>query len=418
MATTPTRFIEFGIKDTNSGTTNFLSKLLEDKQFDYSITRYPLNLGGQSQGRSHYIVFHILEQRKSQYSTEKVTGVDAGESSIANEQAAARDGRYQFVQNYGDAVDVVVKGIQDAYNWTGAPTATSDIGKQINEAATTLGNEFATTVKEASKLSFLRTVTKTSETIALYMPDTLSFVQPQGYADLELGNSLDTMIFAGGKGVVDAIRAGSGADFAKNLSPFLQNYVGNKVSQFTGGNLAKAITIAGQGIVTNPIIEVIYTSPGLRHFRFDFMFYPESQKEAFAVQKIIQLFQFHQAPEIASGTGGYFLVPPSEFDIEFYYNGKENINLPVISTCVLTSVDVDYAPNGWSAYEIPGEDASIGGSGMPVATKLSLEFREASIVTKSSRQFDKAPINKPTTTSTPSINAATLRANLDKAAGK
>jgi hypothetical protein len=215
---------------------------------------------------------------------------------------------------------------------------------------------------------------------------------------LELGNNFITALFAGGAGVADSIRAynagGTGRDFgqslAKNLSPFLINALGNKL-----GNFGRAVTAAGQGIVTNPMIEVLYTSPGLRSFRFDFMFYPESQKEALAVQKIIQLFQFHQAPEIAPGTGGYFLVPPSEFDIEFYYNGTENVNLPAISTCVLTSVDVDYAPNGWSAYEIPGEEARMGGSGMPVATKLSLEFKETSIVTKSSRQFDKAPISKP-----------------------
>jgi hypothetical protein len=164
------------------------------------------------------------------------------------------------------------------------------------------------------------------------------------------------------------------------------------------------------------MIEVLYTSPGLRSFRFDFMFYPESQKEALAVQKIIQLFQFHQAPEIAPSTGGYFLVPPSEFDIEFYYNGYENVNLPAISTCVLTSVDVDYAPNGWSAYEIPGQYATMGGSGMPVATKLSLEFKETSIVTKASRQFDKAPINK--SSAITATNSASLLARQNQLAGK
>ena len=141
MATTPNRFIEFGIKDTNSGTTNSLSKLLQDRQFDYNITRYPLNLGVEGQGRSHYIVFHILEQRKSQYSTEKVTGVDAGESSIANEQAAARDGRYQFVQNLGEGYDVAAQTIQEGWDWTGAPNATTKIGKIINEVVTTSGNE-------------------------------------------------------------------------------------------------------------------------------------------------------------------------------------------------------------------------------------------------------------------------------------
>ena len=411
MAITQTRHIPFGIKDTNSGTTNSLSKLLRDETFNYNITKYPLNLGGTGQGRSHYIVFHILEQRKSQYTTDQgnaATGSTAYETERARNLAAAgSDATQGLRQGYDAALGLVNRGFNEITNsgigldgqfFSGEPT------EVLSGALPELGNQINSTIIEGTKLSFLRTVNKTSETIALYMPDTLNFVQPQGYSDLELGNNFITALFAGGTGVADSIRAynagGTGRDFgqslAKNLSPFLVNALGNKL-----GNFGRAVTAAGQGMVTNPMIEVLYTSPGLRSFRFDFMFYPESQKEAFAVQKIIQLFQFHQAPEIAPGTGGYFLVPPSEFDIEFYYNGTENVNLPAISTCVLTSVDVDYAPNGWSAYEIPGEEARMGGSGMPVATKLSLEFKETSIVTKASRQFDKSPISKPSSQTFP-----------------
>jgi hypothetical protein len=64
------------------------------------------------------------------------------------------------------------------------------------------------------------------------------------------------------------------------------------------------------------------------------------------------------------------------------YNGKENPNIPRISTCVLQSIDVDYAPNGFSAYEVPGEQALPGRTGMPVAIRLSLNFKETEILTK------------------------------------
>jgi hypothetical protein len=113
------------------------------------------------------------------------------------------------------------------------------------------------------------------------------------------------------------------------------------------------------------------------------MFYPRSQTEAKAVMKIIKKLKFHQAPEIASRTGGRFLIPPSEFDIEFFYNGSENPNIPKISTCVLESIDVDYAPNGFSAYEVPGElVAAEGGTGMPTGIRMSIQFKETQIVTK------------------------------------
>ena len=427
MAANPGRFTQFGIKDTNSGTTNSLSNLLANKTFDYNITKYPLDLGAAGQGRSHYIVFHILEQRKSQYKTDTVNSGDAGEDSFNYEKDSASiqvSNGSSITRLAADTVEVITPfGVQLVDATTNALDGISiNTDKEkftLSDVADLVGrqaNQIGTTVRDANKLGFLRTVTKTSETIALYMPDTLNFVQPQGYADLEMGNNIVTALFAGGSAVADSIRAykdgGSKEAFksslTKNLSPFLINALGDKL-----GNFGKAVAAAGQGMVTNPMIEVLYTSPGLRSFRFDFMFYPESQKEALAVQKIIQLFQFHQAPEIAPGTGGYFIIPPSEFDIEFYYNGYENVNLPAISTCVLTSVDVDYAPNGWSAYEISGQNATMGGSGMPVATKLSLEFKETSIVTKASRQFDKAPISKPA-----AFNGASLQAEKDRLAGR
>jgi hypothetical protein len=99
--------------------------------------------------------------------------------------------------------------------------------------------------------------------------------------------------------------------------------------------------------------------------------------------KIINKLKFHQAPEIASRTGGRFLIPPSEFDIEFFYNGFENPNIPKVSTCVLESIDVDYAPNGFSAYEVPGELGPVeGGTGMPTGIRMSLQFKETQIITK------------------------------------
>jgi hypothetical protein len=120
------------------------------------------------------------------------------------------------------------------------------------------------------------------------------------------------------------------------------------------------------------------------------MFYPRSEKEALDVQKIIQRLKFHQAPEIMTGTAGYFMVPPSEFDIEFYYNGEVNPNISPISTCALTGVAVDYAPNGFRSYEVPGENTpELGKTGMPVAIRLDLTFREMEIMTKFNHSRDE-----------------------------
>ena len=78
-------------------------------------------------------------------------------------------------------------------------------------------------------------------------------------------------------------------------------------------------------------------------------------------------------------------MPPSEFDIKFYYAGKENMNIPVIApSAVLTTMDINYAPQGASFYEVPGETSpSLGGTGMPFAVNLVLQFQETTYLTKS-----------------------------------
>ena len=76
-------------------------------------------------------------------------------------------------------------------------------------------------------------------------------------------------------------------------------------------------------------------------------------------------------------------MPPSEFDIEFYYNGEVNKNIPTVSTCVLETIDVDYAPNGFAAYETGNSNRpEKGGTGMPVGIRLDLGFKEVEILTK------------------------------------
>ena len=54
-----------------------------------------------------------------------------------------------------------------------------------------------------------------------------------------------------------------------------------------------------------------------------------------------------------------------------------------MTTSVLTNIDVNYAPNGWSAYEVPGENQpSLGRTGMPVAIQVTLQFQETTYLTK------------------------------------
>jgi hypothetical protein len=49
----------------------------------------------------------------------------------------------------------------------------------------------------------------------------------------------------------------------------------------------------------------------------------------------------------------------------------------------LDNININYAPNGFSAYEVPEETfPSLGRTGMPVAIQLTLAFKEVSYLTK------------------------------------
>jgi hypothetical protein len=245
---------------------------------------------------------------------------------------------------------------------------------------------------QLQKPSFLRTVRLTTDTIALYMPDTLQFSYNQGYSDISMNQGMLPVLAAAGEAGVSAIQQiAKGGDIKSAVAGALKNmtpFIGTKLAEaLLPGGVGTAIGASLFGAVLNPQLELLYSSPEFRTFRFEFMMYPRSQSEALSVQNIIHRLKFHQAPELLQGgSAGLFLVPPSEFDISFYYNGQENTNIPKISTCVLMNIETDYAPNGqFAAYEVPtgfGGEVKLGGTGMPVGIRLALTFKETQILTK------------------------------------
>ena len=363
-----------------------------DKNFAYNVYRYPLDLG--SSGLNHYIVFHINQQAKTKYTSPTTGGKTSYQierenirklggttdlAGVLKVDVTALNGIATSILNspiFKGASDTIDKITPESFK------GTLDIGAAIiNETGRSIG----TIARNATSASFVRTVQQTTETVALYMPDTLNFNYAQNYETAAPGGELLTAAAVAGASIVDTMKrtanettANKARAHIRNLSPFIANYALKQL-----GDFGKVIFSAGTGLAQNPMLEVLYSSPQMRSFRFDFMFWPKSEDEAREAQKIIDLFRFHQAPEILPNSGGFFLVPPSEFDVKFYYNGRENPNIPRISTCVLETIDVDYAPNGFSAYEVLERPLpEMGGTGMPVGIRMSLQFKETIILTK------------------------------------
>jgi hypothetical protein len=226
------------------------------------------------------------------------------------------------------------------------------------------------------------------------MPDTLAFDYQQSYSSLETGKGLAAGLSAAAVSAAEAYKSGQGgAGIVRNVSPFIVQALSNLPG--FGSDFARAQIFGALQLVQNPRLELLYTRPNFRSFRFDFNFFPRDEKEALEIQNILQRLRFHQAPEIKSGSGGYFLVPPSEFDIKFYYNGQINPNIDPVSSCVLSDINIDYSPGGpFVAYESLNEQKpSLGRTGMPVNIRLSLGFTETLYKTKDNYKSNfKSPV--------------------------
>jgi hypothetical protein len=361
-------------KDQDRGPLNSIVS----SQYQTNILKYPIDIG-TSYDKGHYMVLHINEQENTaqDFRRGEASGVKPNIIQIS-EEIQKRRGATNAVQ--------LVPGIISGATDLAKSAADSDLVKKfISSENLKAIQQGASSIQDSLKnVTGFRRIKRTTDSIALYMPDTLGFSNSQGYSDVSVFDQLGilgTGLSAISSAVDQSNQQGQNPNLTTNLTAFALQAV-RDLSLFGAGNIA-GLGLAAIGVASNPGLELLYTSPGFRSFRFSFIFYPRSSAEGKQVISIIRKLQFHQAPEIVSRAGGRFLVPPSEFDIEFYYNGHENPNIPKISTCVLETIDVDYAPNGFAAYEIPGENiATRGQTGMPVAIRMDLQFKETQIITK------------------------------------
>lgn len=243
------------------------------------------------------------------------------------------------------------------------------------------GRGGSTTATNSDSLTTRRT-RRIVESIALYMPGTqLVYNGMNTYEEISmtaLGGQLLTGAIAGGATIASYFGIGSIggplANYAQKLGvPAFAAQAANFAGNVVGGALSAVETgfkLMGRPI--NPRVEVLFSLTPLRDFQFEFLMIPRNADEAETIRRIVETIRFHAAPELDNY--GLNFIPPAEFDITFFQNGKENLQIPRINTCVLTRCEVDYAPGTgtFSSYS----------NGAPVATRLMLVFREVEPVHK------------------------------------
>ena len=230
-----------------------------------------------------------------------------------------------------------------------------------------------------------RQTRRIAESIALYMPPNVVYNTHNEYEDI-------SMSALAGKVGIAAIRTGQ-ATLAARRGQLADSRGAAIRIDGAAGTLATVTTLMQSPI--NPAIEVFFSNTLQRQFVFEFLLAPRSEEESKNIKEIIKTLRYHAAPgvnnfnagfgpafpdiitavgnAVGAALGGLFWVPPAEFDITFYKDGIENTNIPRINTCVLERIEVDVTPTGiYSTFS----------NGHPVATRLSLGFRELEPVHK------------------------------------
>jgi len=304
-----------------------------ENKFSYTFLQYPSDLDSKSSRHPYWMTFYINKQELSTFTNKSSDGIFDKKTKQSIRSTA-----------------------------------------QINAS---LGNNLQKNFGN-SNVGFGRKTKRTATAIRLFMPDGLNWSYSNKFNDSNLsaitGMGLVSSLAAISplyQSSTEAAKKGGTAGILASLQTPQARNAGGVAAEILGETFGmdKEFGASVLGIAINPQVDVIYVSPELRQFTFDFMFSPQTSQEAGKVADIIREFKFHSAPEmLGGGIGiGRYYVPPAEFDIEFSVN-----TMGKISTCVLQNITLDYTPSGTAFYD----------NNQPVNTRMTLQFRELEFMTK------------------------------------
>jgi hypothetical protein len=379
MADTKQSYTNIRANEYNN--TNPFDSRIKKEGYNVGTLSYPVGLGVYPD-LQHYVTFFINVRGKSQFVknnayeiNSKVTPSKIAGGSIRNTLDNSDPMTALFFGGSVVAGSVAVAkgaatllGVSGQDKKTTLPSKASQIGNVLGNigkfavgaaAGYALGEFLADTqtlVKDQTK--------RLRDVITLHMQEKPTVSYGINYQDKDLG-------LLGGF-------LGSETDASNTISP----------DRMAGLTQSAAITVAkipsmlpglgsitdivqlGAKVKTNPFREVFFEGIDYRKFNFRYKFMPKDATEVSAVYNIISTFKEHMHPELAAG--GAFFLYPSEFEIAYFFNNKENGYFNKIATCALTDMQVEYG----------GEQFSSFANGAPTEINLTLSFRELELITK------------------------------------
>ena len=342
--------------------------LLSDDPLSYATFSYPLDVQNNFQN-GHYMLFYVNVQNKTKYKYKSQAGKDIGDYT----QYTTYDQRSQVTTVHetkgANAAEV-------AYQRKRAMKS----GKHIGESRFLESGELTKDAKKGVTSAFNDT-RRIQESIAIYLPPNVEDTTNAAYNDMRTG--LAGFLAARGEQIAstqDAERIakellGSAGGV---LSGAALRAVSEVAEMALGAEGTTQLVNKAFGQADNPYMEVLFDAMQLRTFTYNFIFAPKNEKETEEVQKIIQIFRFHMAPELRGGQSR-FLGLPSQFDIHYMYlpmgqtnEAKENLYYNRIATCVLQNCVTNYTPDGVKSFE----------DGAPTKITMTLTFKETELLTK------------------------------------
>lgn len=363
---------------------------LDRSKYNVENLHYPIDLfsnqGGET-GRSensffnqtylNYVVFYINVSEQSRVFSEGKIGVvgdvdKTDQNTVQGKQVSM--GQATGAAATGGAVVGTVTGAFD-----GAGKGASQIGTSGGTARFlkgTVGSAAGGAVKGGavtgaavaygkvlenapgmSGLKATQKIKRLRNAIALHVPNEVNVGYRATYGEEELGAIFGAAAEAGTNPNQGAMAAGTGGAVVKGFEM----------------NPARSMLSALYKAAPNPRKEQLFKSMEFRRFSFNYQFAPRSPEEAANVKRIINTFKFYMHPEFQNNVNKMLYLFPSEFDIVYYFGDKEHPHLNRISTCVLTDLQVNYAPNGQLATHPDG---------FPTQINVQMQFLELETLTK------------------------------------
>ena len=337
--------------------------LLDIDPLGFSTMSYPLDVQNNFQN-GHYMLFYVNVQDKTKYvydnqdmrtvHEERLKGANANETRYAELQAI-RSGKKTGAKNAGGGQEYQAPQLKPGQGVSGKMPIS----------------------KKKGVSSLFNNTNRISDSVSMYLPPNITDTTAASYTDSATGIAgflaASGFSAAGGdaKKIAESIVAsldGVGRDMTFKAI--------GAAAELAGAEGADKLAKKVFGEADNPYMEVLFDAMQLRTFTYNFTMSPRNEEEAYEVQRIIQLFRFHMAPELRPGVNRY-LGLPSQFDIHYMFlssagHTSENNFYNRIATCVLQDCKVNYTPNGVKSFE----------DGGPTATTMTLTFKEIELLTK------------------------------------